>query len=183
MTTSASHSSQCKFLPHKYCAQSQTTVIDRLALAGRVLTIRTQGKLVFYTIRGSGSEVQIICAAEYDSQQLYRSSEIHLKYELVFACIMPYLPVSRKAPHFESSRIAKLPKRRSFDWSLMFAQLWFKENSITPVTASYHPSFRRADLFIMCKMLKCTLIFDAVCQTRTWQSSRNCTAAPEGATL
>ncbi len=42
-----------------------TASLKTLVSAGRVLTIRTQGKLAFYTVRGSGSEVQIICAAEY----------------------------------------------------------------------------------------------------------------------
>ena len=31
--------------------------------AGRVIFVRGQGKLIFYTLRGAGSDVQIMCNA------------------------------------------------------------------------------------------------------------------------
>lgn len=36
-----------------------------IVFAGRVMLARGQGKLIFYTLRGAGAELQIICAAEY----------------------------------------------------------------------------------------------------------------------
>lgn len=47
------------------------------SIAGRVIFARGQGKLIFYTLRGAGQEIQIMCNASLSDQELEAFYELH----------------------------------------------------------------------------------------------------------
>lgn len=52
-------------MSHSLILMAMTSVLDTAVNVhtGRVIFVRGQGKLIFYTLRGAGVEVQIMCNA------------------------------------------------------------------------------------------------------------------------